>query len=334
MSNAASSARVIELADLDDPRAAPYRNVRDADLRGAHGLYLVESAVCIERWLRAIEARRRPAAASGTDAPTHARREGRDDPRAAPPRLEVHSLLLAPPALERLRPALDAAGAGPVYAAPLEVVERISGYDHHHGALAMGRRLPDAGADELVDAIDRSAMPPAAADSACRDAGSAAPLLVADGIVHVDNMGSIFRNAAAFGAAGVLLSRDSADPLMRKTVRISMGHVFTVPWAVADDLRAAIDLLRRRGYRIVAAENEPDAKPIGGVSLRNRVAVVFGAEGRGVARGILDAADEIVRIPTRPGVPLNVAIASAIVLHEAIRADGNGGARGDLGGRG
>lgn len=297
MTGPPATIRTIAIQDLDDPRLAPYRDVRDADLRGSHGLYIVESEACIARWLAAIAQRRH--AAPGAP------------PR--PPVLEVHSLLLTEESMERLRHAIACARAGPVFIAPRELIERTSGYDHHHGSLGMGRRVPDPGVDALV-------RPLGADDDAL--------VLVTDGVVHVDNMGSIFRNAAAFAAAGVICSSDSADPLMRKTVRISMGHVFTVPWTTAADLPAALERLRESGFRVVVAEDEPGAAEISAVPFEGRVAVVFGAEGRGVARSILERADLVARIPTEPGVPLNVAVASAIVLHEARRAERSRGARG------
>lgn len=297
-----AAVRPILLRDLDDPRVAFYRDVRDADLRGAHALFLVESAACIERWLEGVAKRR-----AG---------------ERLPPSVEVHSLLLAPEALERLRPAIDRAEAAPVFVAPPELIERLSGFDHHHGALGLGRRAPDAALDALVASMLEGARTPQAPDPAPAAGATASHrvLLATDGVVHVDNMGSLFRNAFAFGAAGVLRSGDSADPLVRKTIRISMGRVFSVPWATSRDLGADLALLRGRGFRVIVAEDLPDALDVRDCPFGDPCVIVFGAEGRGVARGIIAAADACCRIRTRPGVSINVAVASAIVLHEAMRA--------------
>jgi len=276
----------VPIDDLDDPRVAIYRDVRDADLRGAHGAFIVESAACIERWMAAVVRRNRG--------------------EHLPPPVNVHSLLLSPEALERLRPAVEAAGALTVFVAPSELVERISGYDHHHGALGMGRRAPDATLDDLLAAPVQADAPRV--------------LLAADAVVHVDNMGSLFRNAYAFGAAGVLLSGDSADPLTRKTIRISMGRVFSVPWATSANLAADLGTLRTRGIRVIVAEDADGAEDVVQCRFDDPCVLVLGAEGRGVSREVLASADGVCRIATRPGVSLNVAVASAIVLHEAMGA--------------
>lgn len=313
----------IELDGPDDPRAALYRDSRDADLRGRHGLFLVESETCIRRWLDGVRRRR----------------EG----GRLPPALGIESLLLAREVHARLRKAVEAAQVPQVLVADASVVERISGFDHHHGALGLGRRSIDDGADleALLDAAEQVPVAgPAGADAttgddaAARTAGTDATFLppraivATDGVVHVDNMGSIFRNAAALGAAGVLLSPRCADPLVRKTIRISMGHVFAVPWATAPDLPAALRRLAARGWRIVAAENAAGALDVDAAPLGGRCVVVFGAEGHGISPAVLAEASLVIRVPSRCGVPLNVAVASAIVMHELGRAERQRAARG------
>lgn len=287
--------RVTEIAgsagpnDSIDPRAALFRDSRDADLRGRYGLFLVESEPCVRRWLAGVERRR-----AG---------------EPLPPALGVQSLLLSRSAYETLRVSIEAAGVEQVFVADSAFIEQLSGFDHHHGVLGLGRRTtPDEETSAaLLDTI----------------AASTAPLVVTDGVVHVDNMGSIFRNAAALGAAGVLLSGRCADPLVRKTIRISMGHVFAVPWAVAPDLAAVLALMRARGRRVLVAENVEGAIDVDDIGQFDAPssAIVFGAEGHGVSPAVLAMADAVIRIPSREGVPLNVAVASAIVLHELGRAE-------------
>lgn len=290
----------IPLTDLDDPRVSLFRDVRDADLRGAHGLFLVESEACVRRWLHAVAARRRGA--------------------ALPPAVDVHSLLLSPERVDSLRPAIlaaigDAPGAAPVFSAPAAAVASISGYSHHHGALGLGRRAPDAPPETLL-----AALPP-----------GPCTLLVAMGVVHVDNAGALFRNAAAFGAGGILLGPGCADPLTRKAVRISMGRVFSVPWGTFASLPQLLPALRAAGFRVVAAEHVPGAVDVERLPHHPRNAFLLGAEGAGLAPEALAAADAVCRIATviRPpdegpdeGISLNVAVASAILLHEANRARG------------
>lgn len=296
------------ISDPDDARIDLYRDSRDADLRGGHDLFLVESVVCIERWLRSIGRRSRG--------------------EVLPPALGVHSLLVSPAVLERLRADLLAARLPEqtsLFVAEPSIIEHISGFDHHHGALGLGRRSTDDAADRL------RLLAPFAAGSASRaleSSATAGVLMVTDGVVHVDNMGSLFRNAAALGAGGVLLSPRCADPLVRKTIRISMGHLFGVPWAVADDLPGELRRLRAGGVRVSVAENTPNAVDIDRAELTQPCAIVFGAEGHGVSPSVMAEADEVLRVPSREGIPLNVAVTSAIVLHELGRAERHRATRG------
>lgn len=325
---------VTEIHDPLDLRVAPYRDSRDADLRGRHGLFLVESEVCLRRWLEGVAQRHAGARLT--------------------PALGVASLLLSHQVFERLRPAIEAAGVREAFVAEESLVEGISGFDHHHGALGLGLR-PAA----TTEALAAFMVTIDAGDARTETSSPAAAVVITDGVVHVDNMGSIFRNAAALGAAGVLLSSRCADPLMRKTIRISMGHVFAVPWAVAPDLPSALRSLRARAWRVLVAENTAQAIDIdrlddrddrdeqddrnGGADrldlsngddqartrrARPRTAIVFGAEGHGVCPAVMAEAEAVVRIPSRDGIPLNVAVASAIVLHELGRAERQRAARG------
>lgn len=303
-----------EIVDPRDPRVDLYRDSRDADLRGRHGLFLVESETCLRRWLEGVARRRRG--------------------ERLPPALEVHSLLVTAEVAGRLGDLAARAGVESMIVADRGAIERISGFEHHHGALGLGRRPSRAeevgNLDAFVTAIESATDEATGAADAARGAARPLPpgtgtgaraVVVTDGVVHVDNMGSIFRNAAALGAAGVLLSPRCADPLVRKSIRISVGHVFAVPWAVAADLPAALRALKARGWRVAAAENARDAVDLEHASFAARTAIVFGAEGHGISAAVLAEADQVCRIPSRAGAPLNVAVASAIVLHEVGRAD-------------
>lgn len=291
-----TGARILPV-DPGDPRLDPYRAVRDADLRGRDGLCCVETARVVRRFLAAC-ARARAAGPVAWDA------------LACVPR----SVLCDRRTLAELEPAIDALGtpgtSGAPAPAPLDVfvaddaatVTAISGYDLHSGALAIGERRPEPGTAALT--------PLGGTLAAC------------DGIVHTDNLGAIFRNAASFGISGVLLSPGSSDPLLRKTVRVAMGRVFDVPWARAADWPGALWDLQRSGWRIVAAEDAPGARTVAEVPPRDRTVIVFGAEAAGVRAEILGRADAVARIPMsmRGGAladdppSLNVAVASAIMM--------------------
>ena len=141
-------------------------------------------------------------------------------------------------------------------------------------------------------------------------------VVVTEGLNDHENLGALFRNAAAFGATAVLLDPTTADPLYRRSVRVSLGHVLRVPWSRAGPLPAGLGLLRDHGYTVVALTPAPAAEPLRSVAWPERVALVVGAEGPGLTVETLAAADRRVRIPLAPGVDsLNVATAAAVVLY-------------------
>ena len=136
-----------------------------------------------------------------------------------------------------------------------------------------------------------------------------------EAISDLENLGSIVRNAAALAVGGVLLDPRCADPLARRSLRVSMGHVLSVPWARAaawpEDLRA----VRRAGFTVAALTPAAGAIPIGELAV-GRPALVLGSEGAGLSDAALRGADLRVRIPMAPGVDsLNVAAASAVAFH-------------------
>lgn len=229
----------------------------------------------------------------------------------AHPRM-VHSLLLSPLMFDRLRGALEALGeslAAPVYVAPLDLMCEITGFHIHRGALAAGIR-PAAEALTLDAAIGHLR------------GRQRVRLVLCERITHVDNMGGIFRNAAAFGADGVVIDPTSCDPLYRKAIRVSMGHVFSVPFAVSEDWHRDLRRLREEwGVKLVAAETAERAAALDRFDVPDLAAILFGSEGYGLGEATLSLCDAVVEIPMPAGVPsLNVATASAVFLYEFQRA--------------
>lgn len=185
-----------------------------------------------------------------------------------------------------------------VYVAEPEVVNAVSGFPLHRGALGAADRLP-----------------PATVGAVC---ASAALVVATEGVNDHENLGALFRNAAAFGAGAVLLDPTSCDPLYRRSVRVSMGHVLGMPFtrlpAGADGVRSLQDL----GFEVVAMTPSQGADDIDSVgpSAGGRRALFVGAEGRGLSEAVLVAADRWARIPMAAGVDsLNVAAATAVALH-------------------
>jgi tRNA G18 (ribose-2'-O)-methylase SpoU len=214
----------------------------------------------------------------------------------------VRSLLVTPSRFEVLRGSglLEAAGA-PVYLAEPAVLNAVAGFDLHRGALASADRLP-------------AADPAAVSAAAFAGAGTMAIL---EGVNDHENLGALFRNAAAFGVGAFLLDPTCCDPLYRRSVRVSMGHVLHVPFARVSPWPGALQALRRDGWRLLALTPDSGATPLEAVRHDGRpVALLLGTEGSGLTAGALAVADEAVRIPMAPGVDsLNVATAAAVAFH-------------------
>jgi tRNA G18 (ribose-2'-O)-methylase SpoU len=214
----------------------------------------------------------------------------------------VRSLLLTPTRLAGLRDVLDGVEA-PVYLAPPEVVERAVGYSFHRGALA---------------AADRPVQPP------LRELLAGARLVaVAEDVVDHENLGSIFRNAAAFGVDALLLSPRTCDPYYRRCVRVSVGHVLTLPHGRLEPWPDGLASLAEAGFTLAALTPDEDAAAIEEWRPGGPVALLLGTEGPGLTEGAFAHAVARLRIPMAPGVDsINVAAASAVAFHELSRHTG------------
>ncbi len=262
------------VSSSDDPRIVDYVALTDVDLRRrkepAEGLFMAEG----ERVIR----------------------------RALDAGFGLRSLLLEDKWLPALQDVLEQTGA-PVYLATRPVLEEITGFDVHRGALAAMSRRPLPSVDEVLSTASRIA--------------------VLEDINDHTNIGAIFRAAAGLGLDAVLLSPRCADPLYRRSVRVSMGAVFAVPWTRLARWPGGLDVLVEAGFTALALSPDPDATPIGEVATaaRGRCALLLGAEGPGLSRRALERADMRVRIPMAHGVDsLNVGAAAAVAFY-ALNAD-------------
>ena len=216
----------------------------------------------------------------------------------ATPGWETRSVLVSQAGRQGLGEVLEAAAARlPVFVAPLHVIREAGGFDFHRGCLAIGVRPPRLAATGLPT--------------------RPASLLVAlAGITNADNVGTLFRCAAAFGAGGVLLDEACADPLYRKAIRTSMGTVFRLPFASTADLGPALQAWRSEGLTVVALTPNHEAMALADAPRLLRAVLVVGSEGTGLDDSMLRAADLRVRIPMAPGVDsLNVGVAAGIALY-------------------
>ncbi|MEE2908586.1 MAG: RNA methyltransferase [Planctomycetota bacterium] len=221
----------------------------------------------------------------------------------------LHSVLLSPEKHDRLQDVLQTLPESvPVYIADLAMMGEIAGFHVHRGALATGHRPP---AESLIVEHVMGAL----------DMAQGCTLLLARGLTNVDNMGALFRNAAAFGVDAVILDDACCDPLYRKAIRVSMGHVLAVPWAIADDWIKTLQSLQSRwGVHLAAAECRPSSVSAAHMNLPERAGLVLGSEGHGLDDETLEACDAVIEIPMADGIPsLNVATASAILLWERRR---------------
>ena len=209
----------------------------------------------------------------------------------------VRSALVATKYATRAESIVDA--EVPIYAIPESALEHVTGIHFHRGVVGVGER-------------------PAALDPAVVLKG-ARRVLVLEGVNDYENLGSLFRNASAFGVDAVLLDPTTADPLYRRSTRVSLGHVLRVPFArVGPEVWPGIlGDLRSDGVAVLALTPAADAVPLGSVldQLPGSVAVLVGAEGPGLTDAAMAAADQRVHIPMTPGTDsVNVATAAAIAL--------------------
>ncbi|PZF85930.1 TrmH family RNA methyltransferase [Jiangella anatolica] len=259
---------VVEVAGVDDPRLADYVALRDVQLRTSleaeHGLFLAEGEKVVRR---AVAAGYRP-----------------------------RSFLMAPRWLDALADVLDAAGDVPVYVAPEPVIEGVTGFHVHRGALASLHRRP---------------LPPVA--DVLRPARR---VVVLEDLVDHTNVGAIFRCAAGLGWDAVLLGPRCADPLYRRAVKVSMGTVFSVPYTRVDEWYDVPGALAAAGFRTLALTPADDAVDLADVETAERTALLIGGEGHGLSARWMAAADRRVRIPMQAGVDsLNVAAATAVACY-------------------
>lgn len=216
--------------------------------------------------------------------------------------LTVRSLLLAPRAARLLGAELAGIRA-PAYLADPSVVAAVVGFDLHRGALAVAERPAPAAAAEVLRGAEVVA--------------------VLEDVNDHENLGAVARSAVALGVDALLLSPGCADPLYRRSVRVSMGHVLTLPTARLAPWPDGLHELRAAGWAVVALTPRPDAPPLDAVAggLTGPVAVLLGAEGAGLSPAAVSAASGTARIPLAAGVDsLNVAAAAAIAFSRLGRA--------------
>lgn len=279
---------LIEISDLSDPRLTDYTSLTDVALRRKleteRGLYMAESSKVITR---ALDAGHQP-----------------------------RSFLTARRWLAELEPWIESAcgdadgGQTPIFVADEDVLERITGFHLHRGALAAMNR------PELIDPVEllRTA----------RGREGARRIVILEGLVDHTNVGAIFRSAAALGIDAVLVTEDCADPLYRRSVRVSMGTVFQVPWTRIGDWPRSLERLHAAGFTTAALALTENSLPLDQFAALeqcrgegSKIALIMGTEGDGLRKRTIAHADHSVIIPMAGHVDsLNVAAASAVACWE------------------
>jgi len=280
--------RLEKISSLDLPELAPYHTMRRSATHEAQGIFIAEGEKVTRRLLES--------------------------------HFTVVSVVLPEKWLEDFRPLLAARPEQfTVYLAEKELLESITGFSLFQGVLAVGKIPPTGSLDDIL-------------------AGSRQPqLLVAvDELANAENLGALVRNCVAFGVQALLVGETCSSPYLRRSVRNSMGTVFQLPvWEVKmaneavrvrrDDpprfsLAQTLHDLRARGVRCIAAHPHADGKTLSQADFSGDCCLVFGSEGNGISKSVLEACDDAVAIPMANGVDsLNVGAAAAVFLYEANR---------------
>ena len=259
--------------DLDAPELALYRTLKRVEEHERAGVLVAANVKVIQRLLAS--------------------------------RYTVVSALLTPEWLEKLEPQLRGRLETdlPVYLAGQKLLETITGYRMHQGALAVAKIPPLADLETLLKHSPR-------------------PLLLAavEGIASAENLGAVIRSCAAFGAHCLIVGETCGSPFQRRAVAGSMGAIFEQPLVRVENLVATLMALRARGVDCLAAHPQPGAKKLSSVDLCDDCCLVFGSEGPGLTAAVLAACDEAVEIPMPSHMnSLNVAVAAGVFLYEATR---------------
>lgn len=286
--------------DPRDPRLDDFRNLNASDKKSGEQLIIAEGTLVVPRLL-------------ASPYPTRA-------------------VVGFPGKLRAIEESLSSSFSGDdapfsVFEVSREVLKEVAGFDMHRGLVASADRLlqsEELSVEALLDQLE------ATEDTEGTEGteGASGVIAVLEGVGDHENIGSIFRNAAGLGVDAVLFGAATADPLYRRSVRVSMGHVLRLPWArfpgTTTTWQRDLQLLQSRGYEVVALT------PSGNTTLREateaarergkKVAVMVGAEGPGLTEHAMRAADMRAVIPMARGTDsLNVATAAAIAFYEAVR---------------
>ncbi|SCX14685.1 23S rRNA (guanosine-2'-O-)-methyltransferase RlmB [Agrobacterium sp. DSM 25558] len=266
------------ITEADDPRIAAFRDIRERDLTGRQGRFIVEGTVV----LRMLAA---------------AHKAGGD--------FEAESILILENRLAGVADILSEFPSDvPIYVATASVLDAIVGFNLHRGILALGKRKSDKDIAATIQQLPQSSL-----------------VLVGCGISNHDNLGSMFRNAAAFYADAMFMDATCCDPLYRKSLRVSVGSVLSVPYHRGGGAVEMLETLAAEGFDIWSL-SPAGTKEIRQITASNRMALVIGTEGDGLPPDVL-ARFHTARIAQSPQLDsLNAGTASGLALYQMASAIG------------
>jgi tRNA G18 (ribose-2'-O)-methylase SpoU len=220
---------------------------------------------------------------------------------------QIISALLTPKWHETLEPLLRARAEDiQIYVAEKELLETLTGFSMFQGLLAVGRIPAPTSLAQVLQTNPRPYL-----------------LVAIDALANAENLGTLVRNATAFGAQAILVGETSSSPFLRRAVRSSMGTIFKMPAVETNSLVQTLRELQAHGITCVAAHPHAEHKTLAQVDFRQDCCLVFGSEGHGIAPQVLAACDDSAMIPMAAGVDsLNVGSAAAVFLYEVARQRG------------
>lgn len=280
---------IIRINDASDPRVEAYVSIRERDLTNGHGgRFIVEGKVTLEALLTRS-------------------------------RFAVESLFLCETRLAPLDALLaQVPGGVPVYVAAQGVMDAVAGFPMHRGVLACARKGEHVPPADFLSGLASGAS----SSGFAQDERRTSTLLLLSELSNHDNVGACFRNAAAFGADGVLLDAACCDPLYRKAIRVSSGSALWLPFSQGGTGAGLIAAAEGTGHEVWALTPRIDGEPLPSLKVPERVALLMGAEGPGLPAEMIARARP-VRIPMAEGFDsVNVATAAAIALSAVFAARG------------
>jgi tRNA G18 (ribose-2'-O)-methylase SpoU len=260
------------IVSLNDPRVAPYRNLRERTLRGEN-LFIAEAVLVVRRLIESD--------------------------------YQVESILATGEHAERFRTLVG--DEVPIYVADRSLMAEIVGFPFHRGALAVGCRHQPPSIAAVMERLEEK---------------SPWTLIVCPEATQAENLGMVFRTAAAFGVDAVVLGPGSCDPFCRRALRTSMGNVLRVPFVRSADLAADLRVIKERyGVRLAATVLGGGAELLPTVVWPERVGLMLGNEFAGLGDEWLDLCDHKITIPMAPGTDsLNLGVAAGVFVYERMRS--------------